>query len=115
MAKNTPGQQVFCLLVQEERKKKFWQPEIAIWRLKILVQSPVGANIKMLISDPGLYSMLAVLQKLYIITAVSGFILRFLPPTGRPSMIYQYLHILKWRSLYKNLFGFLNGELLSNE
>ena len=53
MAKNTLAQQVFCLLVQEERSKKFWRPEIAIWRLNILVQSPVGANIKKLISDPG--------------------------------------------------------------
>ena len=53
MAKNTLAQQVFCLLVQEERLKKFWRPEIVIWQLKILVQSPVGANIKKLISDPG--------------------------------------------------------------
>lgn len=52
MAKHTLAQQVFCLLVQEERSKKFWRPEIAIWRLKILVQSPVGANIKKFISDP---------------------------------------------------------------
>ena len=44
MAKNTLAQ-VFCLLLQEERSKKFWRPEIAIWRLKILVQSPVGTNI----------------------------------------------------------------------
>ena len=52
MAENTLAQQTFCLLVQEESSKKFWRPEIAIWRLKILVQSPVGANIKRLISDP---------------------------------------------------------------
>ena len=52
MAKNTLAQQVFCLLVQEERSKKFGRPEIAIWRLKSLVQLLVGANMKKLISDP---------------------------------------------------------------
>ena len=57
MAKNTLAQQVFsCLLVQEERSKKIWRPEIAIWGLKILVQSPVGANIKKLISDPATWT-----------------------------------------------------------
>ena len=37
MAKNTLAQQVFCLLVQEERSRKFWRPEIAIWDILLHV------------------------------------------------------------------------------
>ena len=35
------------------RRHVFWRPHFIIWRLKKKIQSPVGACLKMLISDPG--------------------------------------------------------------
>ena len=32
--------------------------------------------------------------------------------TGRPSMIFAYIKMVVF--IYKNLYGFLNGELLNN-
>ena len=48
MAKNT----LISSFSVRGKIEKNWRPEVAIWRLKIFVQSPVGANIKKLISDP---------------------------------------------------------------
>lgn len=54
MAKNTQEEQVFRLLsVKGKSIEKHWRPEVAIWRLKLSVRSPGGADVKNLISDPG--------------------------------------------------------------
>lgn len=55
MAKNTQEEQVFRLLsVKGKSIEKHWRPEVAIWRLKLSVRSPGGADVKNLISDPAL-------------------------------------------------------------